>query len=448
MTRSRQDTSPQPYALRRAISHEQARSIAPGARPSSSQHETQHAAAMSDPTLEVGWTGDTFGSEEPPTIALSQPILRLLASESAGDEDGARPTRPAPAPEPTRNPEASPFRASANPAADELETTVANPAADELETTAPPAELSSPALPLREPSTVAGKRAVLLAAACLLAGALVGARAWMRNHGDSWLASRAPSATIPADLSPPHAVRSAHSRPAVAAAQKPGNASPLAAGAATKTTVLRSDPAPLVAVDGSERRAPSCDALLADVPGEGEKAFDHVRAARQALVRGDADAAQRGLCRAIRAGQADASVAIELAQVLILRRDASAAVPWALEARRINPTSALALNLLGDALVRTGNLDEARSLWLKASKLSEGDRAGIARQARAALAPADNALRERDPARAERLLRRVIAFQPENGAAHSKLAVALTRLGFTESAEAWTKRAAEFGPAQ
>jgi Flp pilus assembly protein TadD len=200
---------------------------------------------------------------------------------------------------------------------------------------------------------------------------------------------------------------------------------------------------PLLSVDGSERQAPSCDDLLARVPSEGEKAFDHVRAARQALVRGDVDGSQRGFCRAIRAGQTDAIVASELAQLLILRRDAAAAVPWARETVRLDPRSPRALTLLADALVRTGDLDEARSAWLGASKLTEDDRAGIDRMARAALAAADSALKERDPARAERLLRKVIAFQAENAAAHSKLGTALTRLGFPESAEAWTKRGAE-----
>jgi Flp pilus assembly protein TadD len=133
---------------------------------------------------------------------------------------------------------------------------------------------------------------------------------------------------------------------------------------------------------------------------------------------------------------------------LILRRDAAAAVPWAQEAIRLDPSSPRALTLLGDALVRTGNLDEARRAWLRASRLAEEDRAGTERMARAALAGADNALRERDPARAERLLRKVITFQPENAVASSKLGVALTRLGFIESAEAWTKRAAELSAAK
>jgi len=150
----------------------------------------------------------------------------------------------------------------------------------------------------------------------------------------------------------------------------------------------------------------------------------------------------------MRAGQTDGVVVSELAQVLILRRDAAAAVPWAQKTVSLDPRSPRALTLLGDALVRTGSLDEARKAWLAASKLTEDDRIGIDRMAQAALVAADSALKERDPARAERLLRKVIAFQPENAVAHAKLGVALTRLGFAQSAAAWAKRAAELGAAK
>jgi Flp pilus assembly protein TadD len=67
---------------------------------------------------------------------------------------------------------------------------------------------------------------------------------------------------------------------------------------------------------------------------------------------------------------------------------------------------------------------------------------------RATLTAADSALKERDPARAERLLRKVIAFQPENAEAHTKLGLALTRLGFAASSEAWTRRGAELSAAR
>jgi Flp pilus assembly protein TadD len=140
-------------------------------------------------------------------------------------------------------------------------------------------------------------------------------------------------------------------------------------------------------VDGSERRAPTCDDLLANVLNEGEKALNHLRVARQALVRGDFDGSQRGFCRAIRAGQADAITASELAQVLILRRDAVAAIPWAQETVRLDPGSPRALTLLGDALIRAGNLEEARRAWLGASKIAEDDHSGIDHMGSASRSP-------------------------------------------------------------
>lgn len=455
MTKSRQDPAPEPQALRRTVSGERARPVAaqrpkldsaasgrggpppppkrarpaPPAAPSTPEPEVCARAATSDPILEFGEARETFDSE-PPTIALSQPILRLLASESAPEE--AEATSPPLAPEPTPSTEATHSESTASVAA------------VELDTTAPPAELSSPAAAVRERSSGARKQAVVLIAALALTGALVGTRAWMRGHGATWSASRPPSAMMPAPASASKSARSARANPVDASALAHADTT---ARAAESSAVLPA-PLPLVAVDGSERSAPTCDALLASIPSEGERAFNHVRMARQALVRGDADGSQRGFCRAIRAGQTDANVAGELAQVLILRRDAAAALPWAQEAIRLDPSSTRALTLLGDALVRTGNLDEARRAWLRASKVAPDDSAGIERMARTALAAADNALRERDPARAERLLRKVIAFQPENAVAASKLGVALTRLGFTHSAEAWTKHAAELGAAK
>lgn len=133
----------------------------------------------------------------------------------------------------------------------------------------------------------------------------------------------------------------------------------------------------------------------------------------------------------------------QLAQLMLLRRDATAAVNWAQEATHMESNSLRSLGLLGDALVRVGSSNEARSVWLSAAKLIEEGRAGIDRMVASTLGAAESSLKERDPARAERLLRRVIAFHPENAEAHAKMAVAMSKLGFPKSAELWLRRSKE-----
>jgi predicted Zn-dependent protease len=204
--------------------------------------------------------------------------------------------------------------------------------------------------------------------------------------------------------------------------------------------------ASLLSADGSEMTAPTCDELLVSAVPKGNHTWsDHVRVARAALVRGDLDGSQRAFCNAIGAGNAPAMVSVELARLLLLRRDAVAASRWVHEALRTAPESPRVLDLLGDAAVRLGDLDGARRAWLGAAGLSSDDRAGIERMVRRILTAADTSLRERDPRRAERFLRRVVAFRPDDAEAHAKLAIALAKLGFPDSAELWSRRGAELG---
>jgi Flp pilus assembly protein TadD len=207
---------------------------------------------------------------------------------------------------------------------------------------------------------------------------------------------------------------------------------------------LKLETASLLGEDGSEATAPTCDELLAGASPDRKHTWsDHFRAARGALIRGDLDASQRAFCRATGAVSAPATVSLELAQLLLLRRDAIAANTWIEQAAQLAPESTRILELKGDTAVRIGNLEEARSAWLRAAGLSPDDGAGIDRMLRRVLADADASLRARDPRRAERLLRRVLAFRPDDAAAHTKLGIALTRLGFPDSAELWFRRSAQ-----
>ena len=100
-----------------------------------------------------------------------------------------------------------------------------------------------------------------------------------------------------------------------------------------------------------------------------------------------------------------------------------------------------ALGALGDALVRTGNVTEARKAWLAAERMPEPSESALDRMVRRDMEQAQRALKERNFVRAERLFRRVLAFAPEQAVASGGLAACLRKLGETREAEAWELRA-------
>ena len=336
------------------------------------------------PEITVG-----FSDEEPPTADMPKPILTLLLRATVPTEQEATP----------------------EPVATEL------PSAPQR-TAKPARRRRRPALPL-----FAG----------VLVGALGGASVWhwgFANDEPKAALASGPSATTPAPHSAPRVETQKSEVPSAA----PQAAAPLP----------KLDTASLLAQDGSESAAPTCEELLVGgSPDRKHPGSDHFRAARAALIRGDLDASQRAFCKATGATNAPATVSLELAQLLLLRRDAAAASLWLEQAASLAPESTRILELKGDAAVRVGNLDEARSAWLRAEGLRADDGAGIDRMVQRALAGADASLRARDPRRAERLLRKVLAFRPNDAAVHAKLGITLTRLGFPNSAELWFRRSAE-----
>lgn len=374
-----------------------------------------------------------FGSEESPTTSMSKPILNLLARATAPGAPAVVPSEPAVAP--------------SEPLADEA-LKVLEAISAEANTNITPVGMEDTLPSIRfEPRSLAGSRgrtilrasAVSVVVACALA-ALV----WFGSRS-----SKPPSprvAPVPVASLATAVVESAALRPA--ASSNAGESTPAPPSPAASVNALLS-------ADGSEATAPTCDTLLVSIPLDSDHAWGdaHVRAARKALIRGDVEGSQRAFCQAIRANesrttdkahaaavaQVDAAVSLELAQLLLLRRDAVAATTWAQRAQQSDPRSARVLGLLGDTLVRSGNLENARKNWLAAVNLSENDRIGIGRMVQRTFDAAVGSLKERDPARAERLLRRVLAFQPANAEARAKLSVALGQLGFANSAEAWQR---------
>ncbi len=375
-----------------------------------------------------------YDEEESPTLAVSKPLMALLAGASMPAADATRSDAPsvtAETPAPTGNAVTAPRREEEQRAsAPEVSSTAAAPSAP----ASSEPEATASAVLVKKKSQ-ARQRVLTASCAALAVSATLAVASWLKRHD---IAPAAQEQAPRAAALPPRAEAMKSVTQAVPVAPPRPAARPLPASAAAPASAVRDD---------SVTVAPTCDDLLTDAEPSGKKsAGEHLRSARQALVRGDTDASQRGFCQAIRAGAVDASVALELAQLLLLRRDAAAASEWAERALRAEPNSSRALNVLGDALVRVGDRERARAAWLSASHVAASDEVAVGSFVQRSLDAAERSLKERDPARAERFLRRVLAFQPENAAATAKLGATLAKLGFPKSAEQWSRRAAELAP--
>jgi tetratricopeptide (TPR) repeat protein len=435
MPEQQSNRSPQLRVSARPASGEQPAVRAPpkparrhsGSRPAAPRPELASAPEITSELL------DAFGAEESPTVALSQPVLSLLVRETAAAEMDEVPTVSMRAAMPVTDSVAA--RTTPEPAGMVME----------LEETAVRARSRVPVgtqARTRRPTV----RALALAAAFVFAATALGALGW-RYYPlvKSWVSERAarPAATLPAPAVRGMVEVASAAEPEQAAAQAPVPLPPSAGESSpTASSVLA---VPLLAADGSEASVATCESLLHNLPADNRQSFDHVRAGRKAFVRGDVEGSQRSFCQAVRANSADPTASFELAQLLLLRRDGAAAAHWAQQAARLESRSSRVLELLGDAAIRAGDGEQARKAWLGAAKLEDNDHAGIERLVQATLDAANASLKERDPARAERLLRRVVALRPDNAAVHAKLAAALGKLGFTKSAELWAQRAAELG---
>ena len=174
-----------------------------------------------------------------------------------------------------------------------------------------------------------------------------------------------------------------------------------------------------------------------DLPGA---AIEALQNSNKALVRGDVDEAQRALCKAVIWDSKSAHPYLELAQLLLIRRDGAAAVDWARKGTALDPLSTRAQSLLGDGLVRTGDHAGAKKAWLAASKIQPGETELIGELFRRSLREAELSLKKRDYLRAERFFRRSVVLDPESLAASRGLALTLFRLGDFKPSERWAHR--------
>jgi tetratricopeptide (TPR) repeat protein/DNA-binding response OmpR family regulator len=230
--------------------------------------------------------------------------------------------------------------------------------------------------------------------------------------------------------------------------------SPAVSGSPTPTPIETATPPASVAanisVDETGARAPSCDELFGvqhvgagDYPGS---AYVQMRDANTALVRGDVDAAQRSLCKAALWDQKNPAIPLELAQLLLLRRDGAASVAWAHKGLAKDPTNLRAQGILGDGLARVGDYAGAKRAWLRSMQLEDLGDAQCRELSFSSLREARASMNRRDFARAERFFRRAVVFDGDNGPASNGLADALLRLGDTASALRWANRAVSRAP--
>lgn len=194
--------------------------------------------------------------------------------------------------------------------------------------------------------------------------------------------------------------------------------------------------------DGSLRRARSCEQLTKQPSGRPDQAEKYVAEAEKLFIYGKTSQAHRLYCLTAKLAPDNAKAAIGLAQLLLVERDAQRAAKWAERALELEPHNLRTVkNTLGDSLVRLQQPEAARTLWFDAAGIPEPTSEQQARYLAMRQAQASAAFKRKDYQRAERLYRRVIALDPGNRTAMSRLATILNRSGHPEAAIVWTKRA-------
>jgi tetratricopeptide (TPR) repeat protein/DNA-binding response OmpR family regulator len=265
-----------------------------------------------------------------------------------------------------------------------------------------------------------------------MVGVYASVRALSRNAG---------IATAPTVVTPVVQVPTPAAKPAATSASS--SLAGAAPSAAPATATLK-------APDGSGRKAPDCKTLFgSDPPPAGYypgAAWQEVKGGRSAIVRGDLGAAQASFCRAVRWDNANAEIAMQLAQVLLLHRDGAQALEWARKAASIDPRSLRTKETLGDALARMGEEDEARAAWFAAAKIDPSDQRGVRGLVMREVRAADRALKGRELVVAEKYFRRAALLEPRSWAAMVGLSYVLLELGEVKPAVVWAERAVGVAP--
>ena len=272
--------------------------------------------------------------------------------------------------------------------------------------------------------------AVMVGGVLVFAGSLTPASAAPEPIAETPLpaASSATAATVAAPSSP------ASETPAAKAAE-----APVAKSAKPKTAASKPS--------GGLETAPTCDKLLGKqrkIPGAYPgAAYNELRNARKALVRGDLDEAQRCYCRSVRYDSGLVDSVIGLARLLLIRRDAHAAAEWARKAAGLAPGNDDAQGVLGDALALAGDELAARTALLASAGVRPEDEPSTRTLARRNVQLGHASMRRLDHANAERYFRRAHILEPGNWEGPYGVARALLDVGKADLATGWARLASE-----
>jgi tetratricopeptide (TPR) repeat protein/DNA-binding response OmpR family regulator len=246
---------------------------------------------------------------------------------------------------------------------------------------------------------------------------------------------------------------SASVRDQPAALAPPGSVAAPAASAKSLASLAAASPAPgaAIAPDESGTVAPSCEQSFGPTnvkPGEYPgAAYGQVREANRALIRGDIEAAQSALCKAVLWNQTNPALPLELAQLMLLRRDGAKAVEWAKKGLLLDPESARGQAILGDGLARVGDFEGAKRAWLASMHLEpSSDPQQFKALSFSSVHEAQASMKRRDLARAERFFRRGVVFDADSVVASNGLADSLLKLGDASSALRWANHSIAVAP--
>lgn len=255
------------------------------------------------------------------------------------------------------------------------------------------------------------------------------------------------SATLPpaaaATTEPAASAATAATAPAAASAATAASAAAAASAPAPPASAPSAEPdAPLTE---PRETAPTCKSLLGDLPPAAGvfpgAAYDQMRQARKALMRGDLDEAQRSYCRALRLDEKNPAISEELARLLLVRRDGVAAIDAAKAALRGAPDDRGALLALADGMALTGDFDAAREPLLRGLGVESTGGTTKTSVVRAQLQLAEQSGHRHDTPSEERYYRRAYVLDTTSIIAAMGLARTLLKTGRVDAAAVWARRA-------
>jgi Flp pilus assembly protein TadD len=193
--------------------------------------------------------------------------------------------------------------------------------------------------------------------------------------------------------------------------------------------------------DLAQVKGTSCEELAApSLQGSSPKGValqSALKEAPRAMMRGDAPAALQAFCVATQLGARTPPLFSGLSQTQLMLSQLDTALQTADQLVQLDPTSAAALDLRGDVLIRLGRVEEAKSAWFTAAGASRASELLIRNLLRSNKSAAEAALRAGDLSRADRMLRRAIALAPTDAAPCLQLATVLAKTGQPAAAQRW-----------